>query len=37
MHELTADRDLSAFVLFSSMGGLLLAAGRETGCLAQTK
>ncbi|WP_165906279.1 type I polyketide synthase [Streptomyces sp. Z26] len=28
LHELTADRELSAFVLFSSVGGLVLAAGQ---------
>ncbi|MGH3242963.1 MAG: type I polyketide synthase, partial [Spirillospora sp.] len=28
LHELTADLDLSAFVLFSSAGGLVLAAGQ---------
>jgi acyl transferase domain-containing protein/NADP-dependent 3-hydroxy acid dehydrogenase YdfG/acyl carrier protein len=28
LHELTADRDVSAFVLISSVGGLLLAAGQ---------
>ncbi|MFI0858434.1 SDR family NAD(P)-dependent oxidoreductase, partial [Streptomyces sp. NPDC021098] len=28
LHQLTADRDLSAFVLFSSLAGLVLAAGQ---------
>ncbi|MFE1802240.1 SDR family NAD(P)-dependent oxidoreductase [Streptomyces sp. NPDC059517] len=28
LHELTADRELTAFVLFSSLGGSLLAAGQ---------
>ncbi|MFC4907609.1 SDR family NAD(P)-dependent oxidoreductase [Actinomadura gamaensis] len=28
LHELTADRELRAFVLFSSVGGLVLAAGQ---------
>ncbi|KAA0929940.1 SDR family NAD(P)-dependent oxidoreductase, partial [Streptomyces apricus] len=28
LHELTRDRDLSAFVLFSSAGGMVLAAGQ---------
>ncbi|WP_443064251.1 SDR family NAD(P)-dependent oxidoreductase [Streptomyces sp. NBC_00525] len=28
LHELTADRDLSAFVMFSSAGGLVLPAGQ---------
>ncbi|WP_229691837.1 KR domain-containing protein, partial [Sphaerisporangium melleum] len=30
LHELTADLDLSAFVLFSSAGGLVLAAGQAS-------